>query len=100
MLRYKHIITVLLLLGFTLQANALSKNINEWLNKLDRSLEKAPMYKAEHEQQINDLKKLVTAAKPWAHASKYITASIWLISIIMPTRPMYMPKKASRWPSR
>ena len=60
MLRYKHIITVLLLLGFTLQANALSKNINEWLNKLDRSLEKAPMYKAEHEQQINDLKKLVT----------------------------------------
>lgn len=60
MLRYKHIITVLLLLGFTLQVNALSKNINEWLTKLDRSLEMAPMYKAKHEQQINDLKKLVT----------------------------------------
>ena len=60
MLRYKHIITVLLLLGFTLQVNALSKNINEWLTKLDRSLEKVPVYKAEHEQQINDLKKLVT----------------------------------------
>ena len=60
MLRYKHIITVLLLLCFTLQANALSKNINEWLTKLDSSLEKTPVYKAEHEQQINDLKKLVT----------------------------------------
>lgn len=60
MLRYKHIIIVLLLLGFTLQAIALSKNINEWLTKLDRGLEMAPMYKAKHEQQINDLKKLVT----------------------------------------
>ena len=60
MLRYKHIITVLLLLGFTLQANALSKNINEWIAKLDRSLELSPVYKAEHEAQIKDLKKLVT----------------------------------------
>ena len=58
MLRYKHIITVLLLLCFTLQANALSKNINEWLTKLDSSLEKTTVYKAEHEQQINELKKL------------------------------------------
>lgn len=60
MLHYKHSIAVLLLLCFALQTNALSKNINQWIAKLDRSLELSPVYKAEHEAQINDLKKLVT----------------------------------------
>lgn len=60
MLRNKHIITVLLLLCFALQANAVSKDIKEWITKLDRSLELSPVYKAEHEAQIKDLKKLVT----------------------------------------
>lgn len=60
MLHYKHSIAVLLLLCFALQANALSKNINQWITKLDRSLELSPVYKAEHEAQIKDLKKLVT----------------------------------------
>lgn len=60
MLHYKHSIAVLLLLCFALQANALSKNINQWIAKLDRSLELSPVYKAEHEAQIKDLKKLVT----------------------------------------
>lgn len=60
MVQNKHIITALLLLCFALQANALSKNINEWIAKLDRSLELTPVYKAEHEAQIKYLKKLVT----------------------------------------
>lgn len=60
MLHYKHSIAVLLLLCFALHANALSKNVNQWITKLDRSLELSPVYKAEHEAQIKDLKKLVT----------------------------------------
>lgn len=60
MLHYKHSIAVLLLLCFALHANALSKNVNQWITKLDRSLEQTPVYKAEHEAQIKDLKKLVT----------------------------------------
>lgn len=41
-------------------ADAVSDNLKQWLNKLDESLEKAPMYEAEHEQHINAMKKLLT----------------------------------------
>lgn len=41
-------------------ADAVSDDIKQWLNKLDESLEKAPMYEAEHEQHIKAMKKLLT----------------------------------------
>ena len=60
MTHIKTIFSIFLLLCIAKPADAVSDNIKQWLNKLDESLEKAPMYEAEHEQHINAMKKLLT----------------------------------------
>ena len=60
MTQIKTIFSILLLLCIAKPADAVSDNLKQWLNKLDESLEKAPMYEAEHEQHINAMKKLLT----------------------------------------
>lgn len=60
MTQIKTIISIFLLLCIAKPADAVSDNLKQWLNKLDESLEKAPMYEAEHEQHINAMKKLLT----------------------------------------
>ncbi len=57
MTHIKTIFSIFLLLCIAKPADAVSDNIKQWLNKLDESLEKAPMYEAEHEQHINAMKK-------------------------------------------
>ena len=60
MTHIKTIFSIFLLLCIAKPADAVSDNIKQWLNKLDESLEKAPMYEAKHEQHINAMKKLLT----------------------------------------
>lgn len=60
MTHIKTIFSIFLLLCIAKPADAMSDNLKQWLNKLDESLEKAPMYEAEHEQHINAMKKLLT----------------------------------------
>ncbi len=60
MTHIKTIFSIFLLLCIAKPADAVSDDIKQWLNKLDESLEKAPMYEAEHEQHINAMKKLLT----------------------------------------
>lgn len=55
MTQIKTIISIFLLLCIVKPADAVSDNLKQWLNKLDESLEKAPMYEAEHEQHINTM---------------------------------------------
>ena len=60
MTHIKIIFSIFLLLCIAKPADAVSDNLKQWLNKLDESLEKAPMYEAEHELHINAMKKLLT----------------------------------------
>lgn len=60
MTHIKTILSIFLLLCIAKPADAVSDNLKQWLNKLDESLEKAPMYEAEHEQHISAMKKLLT----------------------------------------
>ncbi|MEE1206348.1 MAG: hypothetical protein UHO69_09875 [Prevotella sp.] len=60
MTHIKTIFSIFLLLCIAKPADAVSDDLKQWLNKLDESLEKAPMYEAEHEQHINAMKKLLT----------------------------------------
>ena len=60
MTHIKTIFSIFLLLCIAKPANAVSDDLKQWLNKLDESLEKAPMYEAEHEQHISAMKKLLT----------------------------------------
>lgn len=60
MTQIKTIFLIFLLLCIAKPADAVSDDIKQWLNKLDESLEKAPMYEAEHEQHIKAMKKLLT----------------------------------------
>lgn len=60
MTQIKTIFLIFLLLCIAKPANAVSDDLKQWLNKLDESLEKAPMYEAEHEQHISAMKKLLT----------------------------------------
>lgn len=48
MTHIKTIFSIFLLLFIAKPANAVSDDLKQWLNKLDESLEKAPMYEAEH----------------------------------------------------
>ena len=48
MTHIKTIFSIFLLLCIAKPADAVSDNLKQWLNKLDESLEKAPMYEAEH----------------------------------------------------
>ena len=56
MTQIKTIFSIFLLLCIAKPADAVSDDIKQWLNKLDESLEKAPMYEAEHEQHIKAMK--------------------------------------------
>ena len=51
---------IVLLLCMVYPSKASSNDINQWLTKLDKSLEKTSVYQAQHEQHIQDLKKMIT----------------------------------------
>ena len=51
---------IVLLLCMVYPSKASSNDINQWLTKLDKSLEKTSVYQTQHEQHIQDLKKMIT----------------------------------------
>ena len=51
---------IVLLLCMVSPSKATSNDVNQWLTKLDKSLEKSSVYQAQHEQHIQDLKKMIT----------------------------------------
>ena len=51
---------IVLLLCMVSPSKASSNDVNQWLTKLDKSLEKSSVYQAQHEQHIQDLKKMIT----------------------------------------
>ena len=60
MLTNRFIISIVCLLCMALPSKASSSDVNKWLTKLDRSLEKSSVYQAQHEQRIQELKKMIT----------------------------------------
>ena len=51
---------IVLLLCMVSPSKASNSDVNQWLTKLDKSLEKSSVYQAQHEQHIQDLKKMIT----------------------------------------
>ena len=56
----KIIFLIVSLLCMALPSKASNNDVNQWLTKLDKSLEKSSVYQAQHEQHIQDLKKMIT----------------------------------------
>lgn len=93
MTHIKTIFSIFLLLCIAKPADAVSDDLKQWLNKLDESLEKAPMYEAEHEQHINAMKKLLTDPEASTNASRRYTASTLHTSHTKPTQPSSTPTR-------
>ena len=56
----KIIFLIVSLLCMVSPSKASDSDVNQWLTKLDKSLEKSSVYQAQHEQHIQDLKKMIT----------------------------------------
>lgn len=56
----KIIFLIVSLLCMALPSKASNSDVNQWLTKLDKSLEESSVYQAQHEQRIQDLKKMIT----------------------------------------
>lgn len=56
----KIIFLIVSLLCMISHSKASNNDVNQWLTKLDNSLEKSSVYQTQHEQHIQELKKMIT----------------------------------------